>query len=282
MISRRKFISNIAIGGIAISALPNAVFAFTGDNKLNRIGYIAGMIKNELQEGDWKTILKKTADLGYTEYEGGILGDSPKEFLNYCKSIGQKPIAGGITFSKDMDEVQISMDKLNEAGMEYAISYWPWLVGGPFKLDDCKISVDILNQIGELAKKNGLKFCWHNHDKEFLEMEEGKPFDYLMKHTEKELVSCEMDIYWVKKGGADPVKVLREYEGRIPILHVKDMADDADKSIICPGKGNIDFPSIFAEANKQGIKHYFVERDNIVDGLGCLKSSMEYLEALRF
>ena len=63
-------------------------------------------------------------------------------------------------------------------------------------------------------------------------MEEGKPFDYLMAHTEKDLVSAEMDIYWVAKGEADPLEVLKKHEGRIPILHVKDMAAGFQKRIL--------------------------------------------------
>src|SRR5690606_8759603 len=100
---------------------------------------------------------------------------------------------------------------------------------------------------------------WHNHDKEFHAMENGLPFDYLMDNTDPDLVGCEMDIYWVKKGGSDPLEVLKKYKGRIPVLHVKDMAPDED--FICPGRGIIDFASIFREAKKQGIIHYFVERD---------------------
>jgi len=91
-----------------------------------------------------------------------------------------------------------------------------------------------------------------------------------------------MDIYWVAKGGGDPLKVLQQYAGRIPVLHVKDMAPGPEKDFICPGRGIIDFPAIFREADKQGIEHYFVERDNEPDGMECLRTSGEYLKKLRF
>jgi sugar phosphate isomerase/epimerase len=113
-------------------------------------------------------------------------------------------------------------------------------------------------------------------------MEKGLPFDYLMEHTDKNLVTCEMDIYWVAKGGGDPQSVLKKYAGRIPVLHVKDMAPGPEKDFACPGSGIIDFPAIFREADTQGIEHYFVERDNVPDGLECLRTSGEYLRNLRF
>jgi sugar phosphate isomerase/epimerase len=91
-----------------------------------------------------------------------------------------------------------------------------------------------------------------------------------------------MDIYWVKKGGGDALEMLKKYAGRIPVLHVKDMAEGVAQDFICPGRGIIDFASIFAEAKKQGIEHYFVERDNEPDGIGCLKLSGEFLKNIRF
>jgi sugar phosphate isomerase/epimerase len=166
--------------------------------------------------------------------------------------------------------------------LKFAVIYWPWLTGGPFKLEDCKISADMLNRIGEACKKHGLILCWHNHNKEFIPMEEGLPFDYIMSNTDKNMVKCEMDIYWVKKGGADPVKMLQKYKNRYPILHIKDMASGPEMDFACPGSGIIDFPSVFSEAAVQGIEHYFVERDNVLNGMECLKSSADYLKNIIF
>jgi len=125
-----------------------------------------------------------------------------------------------------------------------------------------------------------LTLCWHNHNKEFIPMDGGLPFDFLMTHTDPALVKCELDIYWAKKGGTDPLALLKKYPGRIPILHVKDMAAGPEKDFACPGSGIIDFPAIFSEARSQGIAHYMVERDNVPDGMACLQSSGAYLRNL--
>jgi sugar phosphate isomerase/epimerase len=60
------------------------------------------------------------------------------------------------------------------------------------------------------------------------------------------------------------------------------MAPGAEEDFACPGSGIIDFPSVFSEAADQGITHYFVERDNVKDGLECLKTSAVYLKKLNF
>ncbi len=283
MNTRRNFIRTGALATAGILSLnPLTCLAAEGNSRLKKFGFISG-IANDAMKADWKGTLKKAVEFGFTELEGGSnYAGSPQEFVNYCKEIGIKPIASGSDLAQMTKEPQKLFDQQNELGMEYIVCYWPWIGGGPFMLDDCKKSAEMLNELGTKAKQNGLIFCWHNHDKEFHEMEDGMPFDYLMKNTDPKLVHCEMDIYWVKKGGADPLAMLKKYKGRFPILHIKDMAEGVEQDFICPGSGIINFAPIFKEAKKQDIEHYIVERDNEPDGIGCLRSSAGFLKNLRF
>lgn len=280
MNARRKFIKTSVLATSAVTVSPFLSFAGEGKSKLKKFGFISGIAK-EAMESDWIGTLEKAAEFGFTEIEGGTnYAKTPQEFLKVCKNLGFSPIAGSIDFKEKDEELKKSFNRINQFEQEFVITYWPWYGGAPFSLEDCIKSVERLNYLGVKAKEHGLKLLWHNHDKEFSEMEEGLPFDYLMKHTDSKLVNCEMDIYWVKKGGGNPLEMLKKYTGRIPILHVKDMAADSD--FICPGSGIIDFAPIFKEAKKQDIEHYIVERDNEPDGIGCLRSSGEYLKNLRF
>lgn len=282
MHSRRKFIQISAWSAAAVILTPDISAGLTTGKKLKNFGFISGIVGEELK-GDWKAVLKQAAQYGFTEIEiGKFIGDSATSFMAFCKSVGITPIAGGIPFTTDKAELNKNLDNLAELGNKYAVVYWPWEGNGPFLPEDCKKSADKLNQIGLICKERGFTFCWHNHNKEFIAMKKGLPFDYLMGNTDKSLVSCEMDIYWVAKGGADPLTVLNKHSGRIPILHVKDMAPGVEQDFACPGSGIIDFPAIFREADKQGIEHCFVERDNVPDGLECLRTSGEYLKNLRF
>ncbi len=285
MQTRRDFMKTLALSGAAIygSNVLNACSSVT-QRQLGNIGYITGILGRSLREGDWQSILKQTAEMGYTEIEtGSYLGDSAESYLSFLNDIGLKPIAGGIgNFTDNMDKVNEAIDKLLELKLQYAISYWPWFGGPPFDLEQSKRSAEILNKMGEVCKSRGMVFCWHNHDMEFKAMEEGLPFDYLMQNTDPELVKCELDIYWTQKGGADPVETMKKYPGRYPILHVKDMAPGEEQDFACPGEGIIDWPAVFNESLNQGIKHYFVERDRAEDGLGCLRVSAEYLKNLKF
>lgn len=281
MITRRKFISSTTLAATAAMLTIDA-FGLQGKKKLKNFGYITGIIGKELK-GDWKAVLKQSASYGFTEIEtGNFMGESADSFLAYLKSIGLSLPVGGFEFRASEEDLKKSMTLLKSLKVKYAVVYWPWYTGGPFTLEDCKKSAERLNYLGKVCKDNGLILCWHNHNKEFTPMEAGLPFDYLMTNTDKNLVFCELDLYWVKKGGADPLEVMKKYSGRFPVLHVKDMAPGDAQDFECPGSGIIDFPSLFKEADKQGIKHYFVERDNVPDGLACLKSSGEYLKNLTF
>ncbi len=284
MYDRRGFLRTVA-AGTAAAIIPPAFFSCREEiRKLENIGFITGIISRELREGDWQLVLEATAKMGYTEIEtGNYLGESAASFLGFLDEIGMTTVAGGATFSRDMDEVNRSLDRLNALKMKYAVLYWPWFGGAPLSHDHCMESAELLNSIGELCRLRGLTLCWHNHDLEFHATPEGiVPFDYLMENTDKELVKCELDIYWTKKGGADPVETLRKYRGRYPILHVKDMAPGEEQTFACPGSGIIDFQPVLAEAADQKIKHYFVEQDNVADGLACLSSAAVYLKSLRF
>jgi sugar phosphate isomerase/epimerase len=281
MLTRRDFVTRSAAIVLAVPFDFDAL-SIPAEKRLKSFGFISGIIGKELQ-GDWKAVLKKAASFGYTEIEtGNYLGESAASYLAFLREIGLTPIAGGINFTDSEEDMKKSFELLKNLKMNYAIIYWPWRTSGPFSHGDCKKSAERLNYLGKLCKDNELIFCWHNHDKEFIPMESGLPFDYLMNNTDKSLVYCELDLYWVKKGGGDPLAVMQKYPGRFPILHIKDMASGQAMDFECPGRGIIDFPALFNEADKQGIRHYMVERDNVPDGIACLRSASEYLRKVKF
>src|SRR6185369_14833056 len=75
-------------------------------------------------------------------------------------------------------------------------------------VDDWKKNADAFNKIGDLCKKAGLSFGFHNHNIEFRKIGDVVPYDLLLKETDPALVSMEMDIGWVIAGCADPVAYL--------------------------------------------------------------------------
>ena len=89
-------------------------------------------------------------------------------------------------------------------------------------IDDVKKAIAVFNTAGKLLYENGLKFCYHPHGYEFRPYEGGTLFDYMVKNTDPKYVNYEMDVFWVKQPGQDPVALLKKYPTRFRMLHLKD------------------------------------------------------------
>jgi sugar phosphate isomerase/epimerase len=102
----------------------------------------------------------------------------------------------------------------------YVAVYW-----GPCESkDQLLMDADLYNQAGDKIASAGLKLCYHNHEHEFKTIFNGVyALDVLADHTDPRNLSFLVDIAWVTFGGEDPVKVLKRFSGRVPLIHVKDL-----------------------------------------------------------
>lgn len=150
-------------------------------------------------------------------------------------------------------------------------------------LDGIKRVAARFNQAGEAARKHGLGFSYHNHDFEFVPVEGVVPYDVLLAETDPRLVTFEMDLYWITKGGKDPLDYFAKWPGRFLQVHVKDMDGTARKFFADLGTGTIDFPRIFRKAKQAGIRHYYYEQDETPgDPFKSAEVGYRYLRGLEF
>ena len=133
-----------------------------------------------------------------------------------------------------------------------------------------------------------MKFGYHNHTMEFGKQDGVIPLDEMIRLTDPELVTFELDCGWVIVGGANPVDYLQRYPSRISMLHVKDFKHvDKPASAMEPppaaelGKGTLDYRSVFEAAKKATIKHYFIEQEAYdIPPLEALKIDADYMKKL--
>ena len=102
----------------------------------------------------------------------------------------------------------------------------------------------------------------------------------LLNETDPDLVEFEIDLFWIIKGGQDPLEYFASHPGRFTLCHIKDMGEGQE--MLDVGSGEIDFAAIFTRSEQAGLKYYFIEHDEPADPLGSIKSSFDYLEALRY
>lgn len=134
--------------------------------------------------------------------------------------------------------------------------------------------------VAEKLKEAGMNLSYHNHSFEFVPDGEGYLLDTLLEQTAPAGVLAELDTYWVRHGGADPVEYIKKYSGRIDILHIKDIAAGEEQAFAEIGSGILDWDGIFAAAERAGVAWYIVEQD-ICPGppLESARKSLDYLKS---
>ena len=141
----------------------------------------------------------------------------------------------------------------------------------------------LFNKAGEASRARQIQFAYHNHEFEFVPIEGTIGYDVLLAETDPALVQLEMDLYWITRGGKDPLDYFGKYPGRFPLLHVKDMTSPPTRGFADLGTGIIDFKRIFRRAKQAGVKHYFYEQDETPGPpLESARAGFDYLKNLRF
>ncbi len=143
-----------------------------------------------------------------------------------------------------------------------------------------------LNHVGREYKSQGLTFGYHNHWVEFVEVEGVLPYDYLMTHTDPELVKIELDLGWLAYAKVDPVQYIKKYSGRVIACHVKDFdakiaSDVPQRKLVPAGAGSIDFTAVLAAMRAAKVAHGFLEIDVSDDPLAGVKRGHEHLQRLQ-
>ena len=254
---------------------------------LNKFGIQLYTLRDVIQENP-KEILKTLSTFGFNQIEGyegkkGLFwGMTNTEFKKYTSDLGLNMVSSHCDINKDFEK---KAAQAAEIGMEYLVC--PWI--GPQKSkDDWKKVTDKLNACGEICKKNGIRFAYHNHDYSFKSFSGMIPHNYMMDNTDPATVDFEMDIYWVVTGGADPIEYLEKYPNRFRLCHVKDRlksaAPDEKKATCNLGTGQIDFPKILKVAQANGMKHYIMEQEDYqgASPMDSAKIGADYLKNLVF
>jgi len=284
---RREFLqtTGFAASGIFLSSyLPSCKSASVSKEVRDNFGLQLYTLRDVLPD-DPKGVLKQVASYGYKQIEsyehsklGIFWGMKNTEFKTLMNDLGMKIVSSHCDINKDFER---KAAEAAEIGMTYLLC--PYL-GPQKKIDDFKKFAETFNQKGEICKKNGIRFGYHNHDYGFVQLEGQYPQDVLMQNTDKNLVDFEMDIYWVVTAGQDPIAWIDKYPGRFKLCHIKDRKKGATPSqrdvSVELGTGSIDFKKILIEADKKGMNYYFVEQEAYENTtpLAAAKADADYLK----
>lgn len=234
--------------------------------------------------------LAKIKEWKITKIEGGGTYGLPMD--EYKKLLAQnnlKMVSVGADFNKLTTDLQSIIDEAKTFGAKFVMCAWIPHKDGEFTIEDADKAVEVFNKAGKQMAAAGLKFVYHPHGYEFGAYENGTLFDYIVKKTNPQYVNYEMDVFWVKHPGQDPIALLRKYPKRFLLLHLKDRAPGTegnqlghapDETNVVLGQGDVGIAAIMKEAKKMGIKYAFIE-DESPKVVEQVPQSLEFLRSLK-
>jgi|TARA_B110000908_G_scaffold46309_1_gene56433 sugar phosphate isomerase/epimerase len=277
--TRRRFLNMAAVAsGAGLFAGLN-VPALGMGSRLENIGIQLYTVRDLMAKSVSDTLAALVA-LGYKEVEfAGYYDHRPAEIRTMLSGLGLSSPSTHVQLTDIRDSLNQTMDSAAEIGHDYVVL--AYLMPNERKsIDDYKSYIELFSKAGEAAKQRGLQFGYHNHHFEFEDMEGMKPYDLMLQQIDSELMKMTMDLYWIHRAGQDPFYYFDKYPGRFKQCHVKDMNKDGGMEDV--GAGTIDFAKIFAQREKAGFEHYYVEHDMPLNSLQTAENSIDYLKTLTF
>jgi sugar phosphate isomerase/epimerase len=281
---KRSIISIVLL--LAVSGLIFTTLNSCNSTRHKNIGLQLYSIRDSIMK-DVPAAIAKVGKMGYKFVEpagyndGKLYGMEPAAFKALCQSnsltilsshVGQE-LPDSANFTKTMAWWDTCINAHVAVGAKFLVQ--PFMGAGAYRsLDTLKRYCDYFNMIGEKCKAKGIQFGYHNHDKEFSTKLEGQTiYDFMLANTDPQKVTFEMDLYWAKMGGANPVDYFTKYPGRIQLWHIKDKKEIGADDFM-------DFPAIWAAAPKSGMQYGIVEVEEYnFDQFTSCQKSLDFLNA---
>lgn len=294
--TRRTFLRNS-------SALVAGASLFKGKlfNAMSAPGELLGVqlysVRDDMKKDPLGT-LKQVAGMGYKHVEHAnyvnrkFYGYSATEFKKILADLGLTMPSGHTVMGKQhwdaskkdfTDEWKWTVEDAAILGQKFVIS--PWLDQDLRKnYDDMRRYMEVFNKSGELCKKSGMKFGYHNHDFEFSQkLNNVMVYDIIMQNTDPSLVAQQLDIGNMYHGGAKALDVMNKYPGRFESMHVKDeiKAGDNKYESTVLGKGIVPVKEIVDLGRKSGGTIHFIIEQESYQGQAPIESVKEDLAIMK-
>ena len=254
---------------------------------------------------DFEGTLKAIAEMGYEYVEfAGYYNKSSDEIKSILDKYGLKCISVHQSVDFYDNDPDAAAEFLKSFGVKYSVIPWfskEKLVGS----EEWSESREKFVAAAKVLKAHGMKLGYHNHDFEFEKFDGKYLHDYIFGEIDKELIDPELDTCWVHYAGLNPADKVREFAGRVEIVHLKDFEcrelgggpayDLIDSNgvglkkktredngfVFRPlGMGRQNFEEILAACEEAGTELVIVEQDQTYDipELEAARISREYLK----
>ena len=275
------------VGVLALVVQGFTLFSFKPKEKV--VGLQLYSVRDAMKNDVQGTVAKVGA-MGYSFVEtagfsdGKFYGMEPLEFKKLCEDNGLKFLGShtgqNLPSAENWDKTMAWWDMCIEAhktaGVKWIVQ--PWMSKEGYEsLDGLKKYIEYFNAVGQKCKDNGIVFGYHNHDKEFTTVFDGKPvYDYMLELTDPDKVMFELDLYWITQGGKQPVAYFDKYPNRFMLWHIKDHKE-------LGASGDMDFNAIFDNSKNSGMQYGIIEVEEYdFDPIVSVEKSLEFLQTTTF
>jgi sugar phosphate isomerase/epimerase len=225
---------------------------------------------------DFEGVIRRVAEIGYAGVEAaGVYGQSAADAGRLFRSLGLTVTSAHLPLPVDGHRQQV-IDTIGELGTTNLIC--AWLPEERFTtLDSIKQVCEELNAGASAAREAGLNFAYHNHWWEPSRLDGRITLDIMQEYLDP-YVKFELDVYWVKLAGSDPITLLNDLGSRVPFVHMKDGPVVKDQPMTAVGQGMIDCKGVAEAAESNGVGWLIVEMDHVAgDVLAAVSESYRYL-----
>lgn len=229
---------------------------------MTRVGLQLYSIK-EAAEKDFLGTIRRAAALGYEGVQFAGFFNHPAEEVRKTMDESGIEAAGAHVQITDLK------DRLEET-LAYHETIGNRLLICPFLPEELRSSredyIAIAEQLDEIGKKvraAGFTLAYHNHNFEFEKYDGKTGFAYLYEQTAEENMKMELDCYWAKYAGHDPLQIIQQYAGRVVSLHIKDVTEKEGKTVSTEiGTGVLDLDGIIEAGVRNKVDWFIVEQED--------------------
>jgi len=216
-------------------------------------------------------VLGRLREIGYRAVE--VAGLGPKTVQRFGEELSRSGLvacAAHVSLERMKTDLAASAAECKEWGCAYVVI-------GSLPVD-YRSGAGIRRFAAEAAElagglqRFGLKLAYHNHSFELERWNGRSGLEALFADTQAETVLAELDTYWLQYGGANPAGWIRRLKGRVPLVHLKDMAVLGGEPVMAEvGEGNLDWAEILSACREAATEWLVVEQDE------CRRDPMESL-----
>lgn len=232
-------------------------------------------------EADFAGTMAKIKEMGYEGVElAGLYGMTPQEVRSCLEEIGLQAVSAHVPYEEFEKDLEGTARAYREIGCKFVGI--PWLgeerrYGG----DKYRETIEFLPVIAKACREQGIKLLYHNHNFEFRKDENGRyDLDRLYEDVAAEDLGMELDTCWAKVAGEDPAKYLLKYQGRCPLVHIKDFRKGESVELVALGEGELNLKETVDSSVACGAQWFIIEQDDHPYGTAMenMKKSIDTLK----